>query len=384
LQQLLTQPETESVGAALLKKAIDCAGDDYMAIVDRLSGFSDQTKERLWENAALRAVWEATVGREASQETATGWSNWLDNVDFAKDRDAEALLHAAIDGAHQWDGATWDEERFARSIHSPSEAVLKILRDVIPILLNWIEEHGLSLRVDTVEAVIDCLAVDDVASVPDLALARDLFAMAVEGPVDRKGYSSMIEAIGVIWDKVESPQALPRMLDILDVLLDAPCPSQEIRRDLWDALQRFLMRAWTRLEPEYRCLARNFAVELIGSSQQFNVLVETGSGVEPTNQVDLRGKKLAIYSRMEKAAQRAKAVLEGMFAGLNVELNHDETATDALKHLSRSADYFVFSSRSAAHQAFFPVSRQRSDIIYPKGKGTASIVRAFCDAVASV
>jgi hypothetical protein len=56
-------------------------------------------------------------------------------------------------------------------------------------------------------------------------------------------------------------------------------------------------------------------------------------------------------------------------------LNHDSSATEQLNHLAKVSDYFVFTSRSAAHQAFYAVKKQRNDWIYPQGKGATSIVR---------
>ena len=70
-------------------------------------------------------------------------------------------------------------------------------------------------------------------------------------------------------------------------------------------------------------------------------------------------------------------MLENLFPGLIVEVNHDHVATDALITLAQKAEYFIFAAKSAKHQAFFPVKRIREDLIYPKGKGASSIVREF-------
>ena len=71
-----------------------------------------------------------------------------------------------------------------------------------------------------------------------------------------------------------------------------------------------------------------------------------------------------------------------LYPQLDVRLNHDTAASDALINLANTADYFIFASRSAAHQAFYPVTKKRSDILYPEGKGSTSIVSAFIKAVA--
>ncbi|RRV47823.1 hypothetical protein EGJ09_07375 [Pseudomonas sp. p106] len=96
---------------------------------------------------------------------------------------------------------------------------------------------------------------------------------------------------------------------------------------------------------------------------------------------DLQGKLLAIYTLTEGAARRARDVLEIIFKGLKVEINSDHSSTPALCHLAKTADYFVFSSRSSKHQAFYPVISVRKDIIYPHGKGASSIIREFIEGV---
>jgi hypothetical protein len=48
-----------------------------------------------------------------------------------------------------------------------------------------------------------------------------------------------------------------------------------------------------------------------------------------------------------------------------------------LENLAKKADYFIFSTNSAKHEAFYAVTKIRNNIIYPDGKGASSIVRGF-------
>jgi hypothetical protein len=103
--------------------------------------------------------------------------------------------------------------------------------------------------------------------------------------------------------------------------------------------------------------------------------------VEVGVRVDLRNKMLAIYTLTEGAGRRAKNVLSEDYPGLEIRLNHDKKATSELMNIAKTADYFVFSAKSAAHQAFYPVANIRKDLIYPAGKGASSIVRCFKNAL---
>jgi hypothetical protein len=104
-------------------------------------------------------------------------------------------------------------------------------------------------------------------------------------------------------------------------------------------------------------------------------------GESTVQRQSLANKRLAIYTLTEGAARRARAVLSDLYPDMDIRVNHDKTATADLINLAESADYFIFASRSASHQAFFPVTKRRDDILYPAGKGSSSIVRCFLDAV---
>ena len=82
---------------------------------------------------------------------------------------------------------------------------------------------------------------------------------------------------------------------------------------------------------------------------------------------------------MTSAGSRAKEILGSMYPGISIDTNDDHVCTDRLKALAKSADLFVFASRSSKHQAFFCIKdhRPKNDLfVQPPGKGSASIVRS--------
>lgn len=88
---------------------------------------------------------------------------------------------------------------------------------------------------------------------------------------------------------------------------------------------------------------------------------------------------VGISTLTEKAGQRAAEMLQNLFPGVTIKLNHDKVATDKLKNLVSSADYFIFCNKSAAHQSYFAVKAINKDIIYCEGKGSSSIIRALVE-----
>ena len=166
----------------------------------------------------------------------------------------------------------------------------------------------------------------------------------------------------------------------MDVLLDSASADSQARLNYWNALQEFCLTDWRRLTDDQQLLVLRTSEDAVGSSDQFPPLQRMEENV-PFEQLDLINKRLAIYTLAEGAGRRAGTVLSELFPRLEIQLNHDKSATNALANLAKTADYFVFASRSAAHQAFYSVTRQREDILFPAGRGSSSIVRCFLEAI---
>lgn len=372
---LLLSPETQENAIELLQYILQGNDKQCREIVDRLRVYPSEIIDGLRKNPAICALWDGVVVGDEPAKPIGGWGEWFDRAKV--EPESELLLQAAMDGAAYWNTSDWDEGALSKLLEDTSASGTGVVRNVLPILLSWIDEHEVTLSANSAESLLLDLALDDIASVQDLSLARDLIGMVLAKPHDGKAYATMLDSVGAIWQKVKSVHGLSDMYDVFDLFLDAPCADNGRRQQLWQYLQEFLLSNWQRLDIESQVLAKDLSEELLGSSSQFNFTQEAKIDSASPERIDLSGKKLAIYSLMERAAQRAKIALEQLYPGLTVVLNHDHTATSALVNLSKSADYFVFAARCAKHQAFYPVTNNRSDIIYPNGKGTMSIVQAF-------
>jgi hypothetical protein len=207
----------------------------------------------------------------------------------------------------------------------------------------------------------------------------------LEQPFAVDEYTRLVDSILMLWEVNKGPEAYTGMLELMDVLLDAPCPAEPLRRQVWQSLQDFATKHWRQIkDPAIRELTFVLMQEILEVGEpipDFSNNKESESDIDSVTELtpNLQGKLLGIYTLTEGAARRARDVLEIIFTGLKVEINSDHTATPALCHLAKTADYFVFSSRSSKHQAFYPVINVRRDIIYPYGKGASSIVREFIE-----
>ena len=77
-------------------------------------------------------------------------------------------------------------------------------------------------------------------------------------------------------------------------------------------------------------------------------------------------------------------VIKKMFPRADVRISNDHGGSVKLKSLARESDFFVVATRSAKHAAteFIKANRGRgkSDLIYPNGKGSSSIISALKEA----
>jgi hypothetical protein len=99
----------------------------------------------------------------------------------------------------------------------------------------------------------------------------------------------------------------------------------------------------------------------------------------------LDGKIVGIYTLTEAVGLRAKALIERQFAGARVRLNHDLVGNPRLESLAKESDFMLVVAKSAKHAAtdFIKQKRPRgkSDLIYPSGKGSSSIMTALMGAI---
>jgi hypothetical protein len=220
-----------------------------------------------------------------------------------------------------------------------------------------------------------------------LSQAAEISELMLEQPFSVEEYTRLIEALLMLWEVNKGPEAYSYMLGLMDVLLEFPCPICSLRRQFWQAIQDFATKHWRQIkDPAVRNLTVVLMREVLEEGEIIPVfannvesdLVEDAVGLSSSN---LEGKLLAIYTLTVGAGRRAKDVLETTFTGLKVAINSDHSSTPALCHLAKTADYFVFVTRSSKHQAFYPVTSIRQDIIYPNGKGASSIIREFTAAL---
>ncbi len=371
-------PQTFNDLRFLLEGSLSASMEELREIWVTVQYASEELKNELYVYPRLQSVWQGICQLfDGSREL--GWMGWLERLKEAS-TDPDILIHELQEESPSWSIESFSEAQLSQCLHGDASTSL-LLRDSLPLLLDWLDRRQILCSGHFWLEWLELLALDDLVNPSDVQLAGQIVQRFLSRPSQIDDRVRLGEALELLWEKGGSVSSYSEMLEIVELLLDETQPGQQELQKLWLVLQGFALSRWTRFELAQRFLTMSLAREIFGESNEasYPPLSAAGGDSDLDGQTKkLTGKILAIYSLTEGAARRAKAVLEGMFEGLQVELNHDHTATPALQNLAKKANYFLFVAGSAKHQAFYPVSRIRQDLIYPLGKGASSIIEAFC------
>ena len=372
LETLAAEHPCEQSAARLLTYSVNANDTEKLEICRVLNEYPEPIlADTVREKAVFSFLWDA-LNENGSEHKITNWRHVF--AEISGEMPVAKIQQKLNNCLPDWGKDKWEEGGLEKLIQVGDGSGL---RNVLPQLLPWLVERDIFLSKAILLGVIENLAADETVSAEDLNLSGDVFSLLSGLPLAPDEYREALDCVDIIWDKVKSRATINYYLDVVDLIVDAPCADLKRRQSLWFDLQEFLIKQWSRLDEPQKLTAVALAEDLTGTSQQFLSVYVEETLMSDIPSIDLSGKTLAIYSLTEGAGKRAASVISKQYPGIDVSLNHDKTATSALINLAEKMDYFVFVSRSAAHQAFYPVTDKRKDLIYPSGKGSTSIVRAF-------
>lgn len=223
---------------------------------------------------------------------------------------------------------------------------------------------------------------DELATLSDLDAISELVEYRLDSGLATSAYEDVLGLVESVWERRQSRIALDWALELIDLLIDYPCPARQRRARL---VQSVLSRAsgWVR---KLDATTVRYARQLCGEAdlEELGALLESGASggtkeeKAPEQQPSLAGLRAAIYTLTERAGKRAKRLLEDAFPGVRVDLCFDKVASPRLRSLARNADIFVMCTQSAKHAATEAIESARSKdkvLLRPGGKGASSIVR---------
>jgi hypothetical protein len=318
------------------------------------------------ENETVDAVTESPKG-----SVINSWNDWFKNYD-----NGELINYDLIS---EWQACEFDIKFITEVISTSADA--ESIRNIAPHLLSWLEDNN---NVDTTSpfwlGLIELIAMDDETSYITISLIRDLVQGLLNTPHSIEQYSSAIEAFELVVKIEISRKSLPIIIEFSEMLFDYAIKSPEIvRYPLWKGICQYSITHWSEIDFELQTVLIWLDKNIAPEENSFDHLVSEDNSTSEEATISLADKLIGISTLTEKAGQRAAEMLRSLFPGVDVKLNHDKVATDKLKNLASSADYFIFCNKSAAHQSYYAVKAINKDIIYCDGKGSSSIIRAMID-----
>ncbi len=368
--------------------------------VDAVLGLPTDEKEALLNSRQLRMLWQYLneesgdqVSQTAVENTPKDWITWLSYLE--QPEFCDRALAIARTGAVEWKvddllespGAIGKLEEFLQA--PPHAAAEDVLYNALPHLLAFFQRDEKWPRrqfLNVYAIILDLLVMSTEGGDDDLIIFNDLLQALLTLGVGRDKYKDSIGYAVELWNKYASPAKLDWALDLADLLIIYPCPSEKIR-------QNFLFVVSGQIGKFVRRISAgqlNFIQQLhgdIGQAEAFNELIDS-YGLAPKEItrdaqdvfVKLSSKTVAIYTLTERVAKRVKNALEARCNDINVHISNDKAGTDRLRQLARNVDIFVMATASAKHAAteFIEANRPKElPILRPQGKGSASMMEAI-------
>jgi hypothetical protein len=251
------------------------------------------------------------------------WSNpdWIDAVDTAEHGAVEWPFHPILSdrdaitalAGHVSRGATSGVVAFSR---------------VVPHLIDWLDHVPVDARpaiVDVQEALIAHLALEDQTRA-GLDLLGSFAADVITAGLDAAHYEWVLEHLEERWQGARSPATITWAVDLIEVVIDQPCPDRARRTMFVATLLQTSAEFFSRIPADMRDLMRRLAGELKLERLLPTVREEVENHGVPTREV--RGVVIGLYSLTESALRRAHDYLTGRWPALQVVTRADHVASD--------------------------------------------------------
>lgn len=383
LEELLLLP-VSARGAAI---ALQCAwvvgsADAAVKAISYLQQLAQQERDPLLAKPAFRRYYTALQlmlpATRTEQDTAglDNWQDWLQEV--LNNPQWPGAIEAVEQASHQWNAAAFQPEAFVSLLDKSNSCASMVLRDAIPVLLEWLDNHQTSASWQSVRLeLLQQLALDDNSSREDIFTACELARGYLAGDSNAYDYRELIENLQMMIESSGTTSA-SAWLDMLELFLVYPTADQLAREQLFNLVLNMFYRNPARYSKLQWNLLAQFAGEC-GLVCEIPPQIAEDSE-ESTNEVragaTLNDKVVGIYTLTESVAQRVKQQLLADYPQADIRLNNDKGGSTMLRSLAKEADVFIFAWLSSKHSAYYAIKEERGDkpLLQPSGKGSTSML----------
>ncbi|MGJ7159611.1 protein DpdD [Morganella morganii] len=306
----------------------------------------------------------------------SNWQEWLQGV--LDNPQWPGAIEAVEQACHPWSEAAFQPEAFVTLINKSDSRASMVMRDVIPILLAWLDNHQASDSWQSVRlALLQQLTLDDNSSYEDIFIASDLTRGYLSSNSTAKDYCELVEYLKMMIENSGTSSA-SAWLDILELFLIHPTADQSARESLFNLVLGIFYTNPARYSTLQWGLLALFAEECGLSCDIPPQVVEDGNDRLETvcTGATLNGKVVGIYTLTDSVAERVKQQLLDEYPQADIRLNNDKGGSVTLRSLAKNADIFVFAWLSSKHSAYYAIKEERGEkpFLQPSGKGSTSML----------
>ena len=363
------------------------------AVLDLLNAYPQEIQTRLRSQRVAALHWREIEGEKSSKETPVpavvaapcSWLEWIDAL-FSGER-VQRLVSIARANESTWDlrqvlltpgGVECLIEAFDRPKSIDQESAFG---SILPLLHRAAERLAFEDRANLKEVYLrirERLLMGD-PSLADLDLHNDVLRTLLSIGLSVGEYRTALCDVQGVWETVHSPSTVAWVLDLLDLLVEAPSADASARANLPPAILPVLLRHRGRLDDGFPALFNSLCAEL--GLLDFRLAKVDDSEV-PLETSPLAGKTILLYTLQSEVAGRVKQMIEDAAPNATVHVSSDMVGSDRLRNLTRQADIVVLASRSAKHAATEFIEKQMrpgTAKVWAAGKGSVSMWRSLTE-----
>lgn len=353
-----------------------------LAVLDRAP---EDVRDRFTANrliAPLVGALRDLVVTEAPRPRVTNWVDFFQNLE--REPNWSAAVETAEHGVLEWSVAATVNDpvairALAAQVAAMDSAHAACFPQIVPLLIEWLgrapdsAQHAL---LDVHEALLAYLSLEDETR-SGLTLLGEFAINLIESGLSTERYEFCLDNLEERWSVSQSPATVGWIAEILECLIDQPCPSTTRRDRFASTVIADVGRILHRIDDSLGDIVRALAGELGLADLLPEVQVKADAADRPQT-IDASGVVIGLYSLTPGALQRAKAALEKRWQGLTVKTRSDKDASAELASLARNADAMIVAWKSSKHAATDCIEASRSSLrpaAMAEGKGSASLIR---------
>lgn len=327
----------------------------------------------------------ASAVAQAVAPLPLGWGDWV--AWAIAGRSEQQSISVARQGADQWSpveffGAPGEVDLMIAALNDNGDAIQLALPHFVRFLERdpeWPRPEQRDLYVTTLLS----LTTYTNGSADELDVAVQLASALMSLGLESSLYSDVVDYLRHAMSKSQSVEGIDAGLEILDAMVQSPCPSEDLRRSLVPDVRNLIAKFWRRIDAAQRDLFNILTTDL-GLDESALAVIHQGApgGAASTGDAsvlsNLNSRTVAVYTLTERAGQYLKQLLSVHAAQATVNLFHDKVATQPLRQAAKTADVFIMVTGSATHAATGAIQQARDGrlpLLRPSGKGIGSMLR---------